>query len=139
MIRTRVLGTVGMVLAAVALLPAASVPAANSATAAASAQSAFDQQAFWQTTKVYCDTCHFGPKARASLNLQGLDFAHLDTQGATWEKVLRKLRTREMPPAGMPRPDEATYQKLVAAIENERGRLAEVQPNPGRATQPHGI
>lgn len=134
MIRTRVLGTVGMLLAGVALLPAASVPTANSAAAASAGQPVFDQQAFWQTTKVYCDTCHFGPKARANLNLQGLDFAHLDAQGATWEKVLRKLRTREMPPAGMPRPSEATYQKLVAMIENERGRLAEVKPNPGRKT-----
>jgi hypothetical protein len=134
MIRTRVLGTVGMLLAGVALLPAASVPTANSAAAASASQPVFDQQAFWQTTKVYCDTCHFGPKARANLNLQGLDFAHLDAQGATWEKVLRKLRTREMPPAGMPRPSEATYQKLVAMIENERGRLAEVKPNPGRKT-----
>jgi hypothetical protein len=135
MIRTRVLGTVGMVLAAAALLPAASVPAANPASAAsANQQPVFDQQTFWQTTKVYCDTCHFGPKARANLNLQGLDFAHLDANGATWEKVLRKLRTREMPPDGMPRPSEATYQKLVSMIEGERGRLAEVKPNPGRKT-----
>jgi len=124
-----------MILASVALLPAASTPTAFSASAASAApQAAFDQQAFWQTTKLYCDTCHFGPKARANLNLQGLDFAHLDTNGATWEKVLRKLRTHEMPPPGMPRPSDAVYQKLVASIENERGRLADVRPNPGRPT-----
>jgi len=124
-----------MLLAGVALLPAASMPAGNSAFAASAAQQpVFDQQAFWQTTKVYCDSCHFGPRARANLNLQGLDFAHLDTNGATWEKVLRKLRTQEMPPAGMPRPTQAMYEKLVASIENERGRLAAVNPNPGRKT-----
>ena len=33
---------------------------------------------------------------------------------ATWEKVVRKLRGRMMPPAGLPRPDEATYDALVA-------------------------
>ena len=34
----------------------------------------------------------------------------------------------------MPRPDAATYETLVKAIEAERDRLAEVRPNPGRPT-----
>src|SRR5262245_8584917 len=115
MIRTRALGTIGMVLAA--LLPASSMPAENSATIASTAhQAVFDQQGFWQTTKVYCDTCHFGPKARAKLNIEGLDLAHLDRNGETWEKILRKMRSRDMPPAGMARPDEATYQKIIASV-----------------------
>jgi Protein of unknown function (DUF1592)/Protein of unknown function (DUF1588)/Protein of unknown function (DUF1587)/Protein of unknown function (DUF1585)/Protein of unknown function (DUF1595) len=68
------------------------------------------------------------------VNLEALDLANLDDKGAVWEKVLRKLRSREMPPAGMPRPDAATYDTLVKAIESERDRLAEVKPNPGRPT-----
>ena len=135
MIRTRALGTIGIVLAGAVFLPAATLPVEKSTPAAAAAhRAAFDQQTFWQTTKVYCDTCHFGPKARAKLNLQALDFANLDRNGETWEKVLRKLRSREMPPVGMPRPQEATYQALVTAIETERDRLAQVKPNPGRPT-----
>ena len=51
-----------------------------------------------------------------------------------WEKLVRKLRNREMPPAGMPRPDEATYDALVKYIETGRDRLAEAKPNPGRPT-----
>ena len=113
MFRTRALGVVGLLLAGAVLLPSAAVLAEKDAPAASAVQSLdnpkFDRQLFWQTTKVYCDTCHFGPKARAKLNLQELDFAHLDVNGETWEKVLRKLRTREMPPAGSPRPDAATY------------------------------
>ncbi len=135
MIRTRALGTIGIVLAGAVALPAASLPEKNAPSAAAAAHSAvFDQQTFWQTTKVYCDTCHFGPKARAKLNLEALDFAHLDANGETWEKILRKLRNREMPPVGMPRPQEVTYKALVSAIEGERDRLAQVKPNPGRPT-----
>ena len=34
----------------------------------------------------------------------------------------------------MPRPDAATYETLVKAIESERDRLADVRPNPGRPT-----
>jgi hypothetical protein len=94
----------------------------------------FDQHLVWGTWKKYCDTCHFGPKARAKVNLETLDLANLDVSGATWEKVLRKLRSREMPPAGAPRPDNATYDLLVKAIENERDRVADTKPNPGRPT-----
>jgi uncharacterized protein DUF1592/uncharacterized protein DUF1588/uncharacterized protein DUF1587/uncharacterized protein DUF1585/uncharacterized protein DUF1595 len=134
MIRTRSLGAIGIMLAGAVALPAASLPENSPSTAAAAHRAAFDQQTFWQTTKVYCDTCHFGPKARAKLNLESLDLSNLGRNGETWEKILRKLRNREMPPVGMPRPPEVTYQALVSAIENERDRLAQVRPNPGRPT-----
>ena len=68
------------------------------------------------------------------MNLEALDLANLDHNGATWEKVLRKLRNRTMPPPGAPRPDEATYQALVKSIDGERDRLVDVRPNPGRPT-----
>jgi hypothetical protein len=119
---------------AVALLTAAAVPKEHFVPASTVHGTTFDQQSVWRTWKIYCDTCHFGPKARAGLNLEALDLANLGENGATWEKVLRKLRSREMPPAGVPRPDAATYNALVEAIETERDRLAEIKPNPGRAT-----
>src|SRR6516225_5725228 len=139
MMRTQALATgivlAGMALAGVALMRAAVVPAENSAPPAATVQpSTFDQHSAWGTWKLYCDTCHFGPKARAGVNLETLDLASLDSNGAMWEKVLRKLRGREMPPPGAPRPDEATYQTLVNAIEGERDRLIDARPNPGRPT-----
>jgi uncharacterized protein DUF1592/uncharacterized protein DUF1588/uncharacterized protein DUF1587/uncharacterized protein DUF1585/uncharacterized protein DUF1595 len=134
MIRTRALGAIGIVLAGAVVLPAASLPENSPSAATAAHRAAFDQQTFWQTTKVYCDTCHFGPKARAKLNLESLDLSNLGNNGETWEKILRKLRNREMPPVGMPRPQEVTYQALVSAIESERDRVAQVRPNPGRPT-----
>jgi hypothetical protein len=135
MARTRALAVLGVAVAGAALMRAAVVPAENSTPPAATVQpSTFDQHAAWGTWKLYCDTCHFGPKARAGVNLESLDLANLDSNGALWEKVLRKLRGREMPPPGMPRPDEATYQTLVNAIESERDRLIDAKPNPGRPT-----
>src|SRR6266550_8760596 len=142
MIRTRALVATGMLLTGAILLPATiilsadkSASAEKTASVAATAHNAvFDQQTFWQTTKVYCDTCHFGPKAKAKLNIESLDLANLGNNGETWEKILRKLRNREMPPVGMPRPQEVTYKALVSAIEGERDRLAQVRPNPGRPT-----
>src|SRR5262249_25548285 len=49
-----------------------------------------------------------------------------------WEKVVRKLRARHMPPPGMPRPDENSYDAVVATLENGLDRAAEAHPNPGR-------
>ena len=74
------------------------------------------------------------PTPLAGLSLETLDTTNLETNGATWEKLARKLRNREMPPAGMPRPDAATYDAIVKYIETGRDRLAEAKPNPGRRT-----
>jgi hypothetical protein len=126
-------GTLAAIGVTTVLLSAAAVLAQRSGTAIPE-RPAFDQHAAWQTWKVYCDTCHFGPKARAGVNLESLDLGNLDSNGVLWEKVLRKLRSREMPPPGAQRPDEATYATLVNAIEGERDRLAEAKPNPGRPT-----
>ena len=140
MIRPRATAAMGLALAGSVILAGAvflraAVPAEQSASAAPTAQrGTFDQHSVWQTWKVYCDTCHIGPRARAKVNLEALDLANLDSNGVLWEKVLRKLRGREMPPPGAPRPDEATYVALVKAIEGERDRLADVKPTPGRPT-----
>jgi hypothetical protein len=134
MTRTRVLTSVSMLFAAAILFTAAAMPKGDFVTAATVHDKTFDQQLVWRAWKIYCDTCHFGPKARGGLNLQALDLANLGENGAVWEKVLRKLRSREMPPAEVPRPDAATYNALVEDIETERDRLAETKPNPGRPT-----
>src|SRR5262245_42130696 len=53
---------------------------------------------------------------------------------AIWEKVIRKLRTREMPPARMPRPDDVTYDSLANYLESALDQAAAARPNPGRPT-----
>ena len=50
----------------------------------------------------------------------------------TWEKVIRKLRSRTMPPPGVPRPDEREYKSLLASLEAPLDRAAAAHPNPGR-------
>src|SRR6516165_8348495 len=133
MIRTRALATVGIVVAGAVVwrvAVSAENPPPHTGPFSAPFDQKFDQQSVWRTWKIYCDTCHFGPKARAGLNLEALDLANLGENGAIWEKVLRKLRSREMPPAGVPRPDAAAYTALVGAIETERDRVVEIKPNP---------
>ena len=62
-------------------------------------------------------TCHNARLKTAGLALDQLDLARVGQHAETWEKVARKLRTHEMPPPGLPRPDKATYERAVAALE----------------------
>ena len=39
--------------------------------------------------------------------LDKADIEHVGAGADLWEKVVRKLRTATMPPAGSPRPDQA--------------------------------
>ena len=126
MIRTRALTSISLLLAGAIFFPATTLLAQNSPPAAATTPRA--------TLDKYCIGCHRGPTAFAGLNLDTLDIANFETNGAIWEKLARKVRNREMPPAGMPRPDAATYDALVKYIETGRDRLAEAKPNPGRPT-----
>src|SRR5262245_56496256 len=65
----------------------------------------------------YCSGCH-NPKARVgSFSFSPQDLAGVPGAAETWEKVIRKLRTRTMPPAGRPRPDEATYDEMAGWLE----------------------
>jgi hypothetical protein len=64
--------------------------------------------------------------------LDQMDVDRVGEGAPIWEKVVRKLRGRAMPPAGMPRPDEATYDSFATYLETELDRAAEANLNPGR-------
>jgi hypothetical protein len=80
----------------------------------------------------YCVTCHNGRLKTAGLQLDALNVDRVGADADTWEKVARKLRTREMPPAGAPRPDRDTYDRATAVLEAALDRAAEINPKPGR-------
>src|SRR5438477_3133504 len=80
----------------------------------------------------YCVTCHNTKLKTAGLTLDALDVDHVDNNAEIWEKVATKLRTHEMPPAGRPRPDAATYTAMTSAIECALDAAAAANPNPGR-------
>jgi uncharacterized protein DUF1592/uncharacterized protein DUF1588/uncharacterized protein DUF1585/uncharacterized protein DUF1595/uncharacterized protein DUF1587/cytochrome c len=80
----------------------------------------------------YCVACHNGRLKTAGLQLDSLDLERVGADADTWEKVARKLRTREMPPAGASRPDRDTYDRATAVLEAALDRAAEISPKPGR-------
>ena len=80
----------------------------------------------------YCVACHNKTAKTAGLALDAINSDAIDQHPDIWEKVVRRLRARQMPPAGMPRPDEPTYDAVIASLEASLDSAAAAHPNPGR-------
>jgi mono/diheme cytochrome c family protein len=80
----------------------------------------------------YCVGCHNERTKTAGLAFDTLDVARAGERPDVWERVVRKLRGRMMPPLGRRRPDEQTYDALVHDLETVLDRAAAANPNPGR-------
>jgi mono/diheme cytochrome c family protein len=80
----------------------------------------------------YCFTCHNDKLKSGGLALTALDISAPAKNSESWERVIRKLETGAMPPAGRPRPDKATAESLVRYLETDLDRAALANPNPGR-------
>ena len=80
----------------------------------------------------YCTTCHNQRTKAAGLALDTLDLAKVAENSEVWEKVVRKVRTGAMPPAGRPRPDKTIAMSTATWLEAELDRAALAHPDPGR-------
>ena len=83
----------------------------------------------------YCIACHNDVTREANFTLQTIalnEVGHNTDEIGVWEKVVLKLRAREMPPPGMPRPDAPAYDELAAWLEESLDSAAMAKPNPGR-------
>ena len=87
----------------------------------------------------YCFTCHNDRLKTADLILTEANVDDPTATGAIWEKVIGKLRGRWMPPMGMPRPDDATYEALLKYLVTELDQAAVAHPNPGRTATAHRL
>jgi Protein of unknown function (DUF1592)/Protein of unknown function (DUF1588)/Protein of unknown function (DUF1587)/Protein of unknown function (DUF1585)/Protein of unknown function (DUF1595)/Planctomycete cytochrome C len=83
-----------------------------------------------------CYMCH-----NSSLKSGGLDLELFKTPESilanreTWEHVLQKLQTGEMPPKGAPRPDETELKAAIRWLEHQFARADRLaKPDPGRVT-----
>src|ERR1700761_3396697 len=77
----------------------------------------------------YCIGCHNGKMKAGNLVLDSILTAPVDQHAEEWEKVVRKLRVRHMPPIGLPRPDEKTYDAVVGSLAAQLDAASAGHPN----------
>ncbi len=80
----------------------------------------------------YCVGCHNTSAKTAGLTLDLIGRQEVTQHPEVWEKVVRRLRARQMPPAGLPRPGEPAYEAVLASLESKLDAAATSHPNPGR-------
>ncbi len=110
---------------AIAQAPAAA-PAAGTAAAAAALNR-------------YCVTCHNERLKTAGFVLDPTTLSDVGAHADGWEKVVEKLRSTSMPPAGAPRPDAATYDSVATFLETELDRAAIARPQLGKLPVAHRL
>ena len=84
------------------------------------------------TLNKFCLGCHNATSKAGGMDLASLGKEEVSRHPEAWEKVVRRMRARYMPPIGLPRPDEKTYDAVSAAIETKLDAAWHKQLNPGR-------
>jgi hypothetical protein len=80
----------------------------------------------------YCATCHSERSKSGGLSLVQADLSKPGAQPELWEKVVRKVRTRLMPPPNTPQPSEADRLAILTWLETSLDAASAAKLNPGR-------
>jgi hypothetical protein len=91
-----------------------------------------DQSALAKFVESHCLACHDEASATAGLVLDDLIKEDIGRNQEDWEKVVRKLSARQMPPPDMPRPTDEEYESVLTRLESSLNAVAAANPNPGR-------
>lgn len=82
------------------------------------------------TIKQYCSTCHSDKAKIGGVSFQGITAASVAQNPELFEKAVRKLRGRVMPPPGAKQPDAKAVDSVVAWLEDSLDKL----PNQAHVT-----
>ncbi|MFG0296822.1 MAG: c-type cytochrome domain-containing protein, partial [Maioricimonas sp. JB045] len=80
----------------------------------------------------HCLDCHAGSDPSGDLDLEPALADRIGSHADVWERVVRKLNARQMPPPDMPRPDESEYTAILNTVTGTLDRQAAEHPQPGR-------
>jgi len=121
--RTPTRPTVAISIAAIALVVSLNrVSTAPQAPAVTPQPQAADGQAQLATIKQYCVTCHNDRTKTGGVSFEGLTAESVGQHGDVFEKAVRKLRGRVMPPPGSRQPEGTAVDALVAWLERSLDR-----------------
>src|SRR6202163_2230914 len=116
------------VVMALAGLFVASLAGVFDASQGASAPQRSETEVQLATIKTYCAGCHNDRAKTAGLSFEGLTPEGIGQHADVFEKAVRKLRGRVMPPPGARQPEAAAIESLVAWLEDSLDRAAAAGP-----------
>ncbi len=85
-----------------------------------------------ELVSAYCLDCHNSSDLTAGLDLETVDTKTVSADLDVWERVLKKLRARQMPPSEMDQPDDADVIAAIESLEVSLDQHAIANPRPGR-------
>src|SRR5262249_30386409 len=81
-------------------------------------QIAQNPESLWSTIQTYCFGCHNEGVGAGNLFLTQLSAKSVPEHPEIFEKVVRKLRGRQMPPPGIAQPSQQEVDALIAWLES---------------------
>ncbi|HEY4214215.1 MAG TPA: DUF1592 domain-containing protein [Steroidobacteraceae bacterium] len=121
-----------VVLAGVTQIGAAAAlaaPVPSSAPSQSSTPSSAPPQ--WHLLQQRCSKCHNSEDWAGGLAFDTMSPDEIPANAETWEKAIRKLRGRLMPPPGNPQPDQQTVNGFVSWMEGELDHASAAHTDPG--------
>src|SRR5690242_7370683 len=80
----------------------------------------------------YCLSCHNERLKSGGLSLTSADAVRPEAMPQLWERVVRKLRTRVMPPPAAEQPNDSDRQGILTWLETPLDAAYAFRPTPGR-------
>jgi hypothetical protein len=102
---------------------ATAAPAPSTPTTGASAH--------WDQFGTYCTECHNADDWAGGIAFDTLTEADIPQNIDVFEKVVRKLRSQQMPPGGHKMPDKATRNQLITWMEGNLDAAGAAHEDPG--------
>ncbi|WP_428100011.1 DUF1592 domain-containing protein [Candidatus Rariloculus sp.] len=98
-----------------------------------------DRAATQAAISANCLDCHDDITRSGDLVLEPATLADVGGHAEIWERVIRKVADRAMPPPDEPRPPERDYITIERFLEAELDAFAAARPNPGELPQLHRL
>ena len=106
--------------------------AREQAASSRSAEASTGREEVGRFVNLYCVECHNGDDKAAGLDLLSIGSEEVERHPEAWEKVVRRMVARQMPPEGSVRPKSQAYDSVVSRLADSLDRGAAEHPEPGR-------
>ncbi|MEJ1964872.1 MAG: DUF1592 domain-containing protein [Gammaproteobacteria bacterium] len=101
------------------------------APALAAEASPADSESHWAMLSRNCEKCHNATDWAGGIAFDAMTPDNIAADAEVWEKAVRKLRGRLMPPPGQPQPSNESITGFIQWMEGQLDAAGAAQPSPG--------